>query len=289
MTTSLCCAGRPALSRPEVALLLGVLALLAGALWGPQLALPAHYHAFADQRSFFGMPCVMDVLSNGPFALAGVAGLWQLARTPENTLLPAQRTLAALFFTGLLVTAAGSGWYHWRPDDAGLAVDRAGMGVAFAGLLGLAVADRISDRAGPALAACILLLAPVAAVLPLVHGNMGPWAVLQAGGLVLLAALACMRVRPGALGFSIGAVMALYAVAKALEGADHAVFALTQGIVSGHSLKHAAAALAAVPVLRALHARQGAGGVTPTGQNHAPTVGARARGCTGRGAAARTA
>jgi len=288
MTTFPCCAGRPALSRPEVALLLGVLALLALALFGPPVALPAHYHAFADQRSAFGIPCVMDVLSNGPFALAGVAGLWQLAGTPANTLLPAQRTLATLFFAGLLLTTVGSSWYHWQPDDAGLAVDRAGMSLAFAGLLGLAVADRVSDRAGHALAGCVLLLAPVAAVLPLVNGNMGPWAVVQAGGLVLLAALALRRVRAGALGFSIGAVIALYAVAKGLEVSDHAVFELTQGVVSGHSLKHVVAALAALPVLWALHRLKRVRAVTPAGQNHTPAAGTRGDGGNRRGVATRT-
>jgi hypothetical protein len=288
MTTFPCCAGRPALSRPEVALLLGVLALLALALFGPHVALPAHYHAFADQRSAFGIPCVMDVLSNGPFALAGVAGLWQLARTPENALLPAQRTLVALFFAGLLLTTVGSSWYHWQPDDAGLAVDRAGMSLAFAGLLGLAVADRVSDRAGHALAGCVLLLAPVAAVLPLAKGNMGPWAVVQAGGLVLLAALAVRRVRAGALGFSIGAVIALYAVAKGLEVSDQAVFELTQGLVSGHSLKHVVAALAALPVLWALHRLKRVRAVTPAGQNHTPAAGTRGDGGNRRGVATRT-
>lgn len=274
---------QPPLSRPESALLAAVLVLLAVALFGPPVALPAHYHAFADQRGALGIPCVMDVLSNGLFALAGLAGLWRLARTPATVLLPAQRTLATLFFAGLLLTTAGSSWYHWQPDDAGLAVDRAGMSLAFAGLLGLAVADRISNRAGSALAACVLLLAPVAAALPLVNGNMGPWAVVQAGGLVVLAALALRRVRPGALGFSVGAVLALYAVAKGLEVADHAVFALTQGFVSGHSLKHAVAALAALPVLWALQRLHPGRAVTPAGQNHTPAAGTRGDGGHRRG------
>lgn len=278
---------RPSLSRPEAALLAGVLALLAVALLGPQLALPAHYHDFADQRGAFGIPRVMDVLSNLPFALAGVAGFWQLARTPENALLPAQRGLAVLFFAGLLLTAAGSAWYHWQPDDAGLAVDRAGMSLAFAGLLGLAAADRISERAGWALGGLVLLLAPVAAGLPLVNGNMGPWAVVQAGGLVLLAALALRRVRAGALGFSIGAVIALYAVAKVLEVADHAAFGLTHGGVSGHSLKHVVAALAAMPVLQALHRLSPRRAVTPTGRNQTPAGGAPANGRHRRGVATR--
>jgi hypothetical protein len=43
-----------------------------------------------------------------------------------RSILPKPET--ALFFTGLLLTAAASSWYHWQPDDAGLAVDRCGMG-----------------------------------------------------------------------------------------------------------------------------------------------------------------
>lgn len=268
---------RLSLSRPEATLLAGVLALLAVALFGPHVALPAHYHAFADQRSAFGIPCVMDVLSNLPFALAGAVGLWQLGRTPAHALLPAQRGLAMLFFAGLLLTTAGSSWYHWQPDDAGLVVDRMGMSVAFAGLLGLAVVDRISDRAGQVLAGLTLLLAPLAAGLPLVNGNMGPWAVVQGGALVLLAALALKRVRAGALGFSMGAVIVIYAVAKALELSDHAVFGLTQGLVSGHSLKHVVAALAVVPVLQALRR---AGSVMRTGQNRGQTGRTRLHGRT---------
>ena len=279
----------PAPSRAEFALLAAVLVLLAVALFGPSVALPAHYHAFADTRGAFGIPHVGDVLSNLPFALAGLAGLWQLARTPAAALGPVQRALAALFFAGLLLTAAGSSWYHWQPDDAGLAVDRAGMAVAFAGLLGLAAADRISARAGAVLAGFTLLLAPVAAGLPLVNGNMGPWAVVQGGGLVLLAALAGRRPCPGAAGFSIATVIVLYALAKGLEVADPAVFELTRGGVSGHSLKHGVAALAAVPVLLALHRLKCHARATPTGQNHLPAAGTQGSGGHRQAATARPA
>ena len=135
---------------------------------------------------------------------------------------------------------------------AGLCIDRVGMSLAFAGLLGLAAADRISARAGVALAALVAVAAPATALVAWLGGNMTPWAVLQGGGLVLLAALALRRPQPRALGFSIIGVIAFYAVAKALELADAPVFALTQQLISGHSAKHLVAALAAWPVVRAL-------------------------------------
>ena len=57
----------------------------------------------------------------------------------------------------------------------------------------------------------------------------------------------------GAWGIPLAAVVALYAVAKLLELGDHAVFGFTHGLVSGHSLKHAVAALAAWPVIAVMH------------------------------------
>ena len=190
----------PAPSRAEFALLAAVLVLLAVALFGPSVALPAHYHAFADTRGAFGIPHV-----------------------------------------------------------------------------------------GAVLAGFTLLLAPVAAGLPLVNGNMGPWAVVQGGGLVLLAALAGLRPRPGAAGFSIATVIVLYALAKGLEVADPAVFELTRGGVSGHSLKHGVAALAAVPVLLALHRLKCHARATPTGQNHLPAAGTQGSGGHRQAATARPA
>ena len=171
---------------------------------------------------------------------------------PVGCIDKAQRGLAVLFFVGLMATAFCSSSYHLDPHDAGLCIDRVGMSLAFAGLLGLAAADRIGTRAGVALAALVAVAAPATALVAWLGGNMTPWAVLQGGGLVLLAALALRRPQPRALGFSIIGVIAFYAVAKALELADAPVFALTQQLISGHSAKHLVAALAGWPVVRAL-------------------------------------
>ncbi len=239
----------------EFALLLVVLALLLLALLGPALAPPPDYHQFADQRSWLGMPHAWDVLSNLPFALWGLAGLAVLMRLPQSTAQAsptAQRWLATLFFGGLVLTAAASSYYHWQPDEPGLALDRLGMVLAFAGLLGLAVADRVSDRAGGALAAAVLVFGPLSIAAVLQQDNFLPWVVLQAGSLLLLVALASLPPLRGVLGLRLGTVIALYALAKALELGDHAVFAFSDGFVSGHSLKHVVASLAAWPVLAAV-------------------------------------
>ncbi len=261
------------LSRPESALLLALVVALLVACFGPAVAQHAHYHAFADQRTGWGVPFAMDVLSNLPFAVAGVWGLIALQRMPADTLSStqpisyarapsvaqprAQHALAALFFMGLLATAACSSFYHWQPDNAGLAIDRLGMVVAFAGLLGLAVADRISGRAGLATAATVLALGPLSVMVWATSGNLLLWVMLQGGGMLLMVLLAfCRPTRKpiaGAWGIPLAAVVALYALAKVLELGDHQMFEWTRGLVSGHSLKHAVAALAAWPVIEVMH------------------------------------
>lgn len=240
------------LTRTETTLAGALLAALALACWGPFVGQYAHYHAFADQRTWLGLAFAMDVLSNLPFAWAGLLGLHRLTMWRVNWG-DARVQLVALFFAGLVVTAVCSGYYHWQPDNVGLAVDRTGMVLAFAGLLGAAVADRVSVRMGWAVALAVLLLGPMSVAVWWANGNLLPWSVLQGGGMLLVLAMALRPKRVDGWGLPLLAVIAWYALAKLLELGDHQIFAATHGWVSGHSLKHVAAAMAAWPVLGVMH------------------------------------
>ncbi len=249
----------------ECALLLVVVLMVLAALAGPALMQPVHYHDFADQRALGFLPHAMDVLSNLPFALWGLAGMGALARVIRlRAVGGAAAWLAGLFFGGLLVTAGLSAAYHWQPDNAGLVWDRVGMVLVFAGLLGLSALQGISTRAGLALAAAVLVLGPACVQVWAVSGNVLPWGVLQFGGLGLIvwfAWLSSLSPQPDgaersgrALPIHWTLVITLYALAKVLEQGDHLVFDWTGHLVSGHSLKHVAASCAAWPVVAALMA-----------------------------------
>ena len=67
------------------------------------------YHGFADQRTMFGIPNFWNVVSNLPFILVGVMGLYRVRGNLS----------ASTFFLGVLLTGFGSSYYHWRPDDLG--------------------------------------------------------------------------------------------------------------------------------------------------------------------------
>ena len=212
--------------------------------------LHAHGHPFVDARTLLGLPNAMDVLSNLPLALAGAWGLLALRR---NSLPEVTRRALQVFCAGLLLTGFGSAVYHWAPDAAGLVWDRLGMAVTFAGALSLAVAERVGQGPARPTLWVALGLAVVSAALPQLLGNVLPWAVVQFGGLAFIAWAALQRPAAGAIGVHLGALIGWYALAKVLELGDAAVFHATGDVVSGHSLKHLAAALAAWPVLAAVN------------------------------------
>ena len=103
----------------------------------PPLSLPMSYHDFADKRDWLGISYVGDVLSNLPFALIGLYGLWLIRaifRTHHFLLYTEQShelQYAWLFFSGLALASLSSTYYHLKPDDMGLAVDRLGMVFVF--------------------------------------------------------------------------------------------------------------------------------------------------------------
>ena len=240
------------LKKMERILLAVLLGLLALGLFGPHVAQPLHQHAFADQRMWMGIPFAMDVLSNLAFAAWGIAGLACVHRLVKHRLFHTEHALTGLFFAGLLITAGASSWYHLQPDDAGLGVDRLSMVLAFAGLLGLAIAGRISHRAGAIVGAAVLILGPLSIWFWLASGNVLAWLVIQFGGMALMVWMAGAKPLPGALPVRWGVVVAVYAAAKLLELGDHQVYDLTGHLVSGHSLKHLVASLAAWPVVVAV-------------------------------------
>ncbi len=261
-------AGYPQLTAVEQRLLTigSVLAALAfvGALFGSDIAallhvqlnahghthIYAHGHPFVDARTLWGIPNALDVLSNLPFIALGMWGFRSLYRAPVVSV--ATRQAATVFFVGLLLTCFSSSFYHWAPDAWGLAVDRAGIAVAFAGALGLAAAERVSLRAAPWVWGSVLAAGFLAIMLNFAAGVMAPWAVVQFGGMAVVLWAAAQPAQRGALGVRWAVLIAIYAVAKLLELGDEAVFHATSGLVSGHSLKHIAASLAALPVIHAL-------------------------------------
>ena len=86
---------------PRLLALLGMtlVAVLVLMFHGP-ITQSAAYHAFADQRAYWGIPNSLDTLSNLSFLLVGSAGLFALRRGVPAGGLPILRPAYLLFLAG---------------------------------------------------------------------------------------------------------------------------------------------------------------------------------------------
>jgi len=241
---------------------------IAAAFLLPAMPQPTEYHDFADQRQLFGIANFLDVASNAGFILVGVAGLVVVLkrRTPfEHN---SERLPYAIFFVALVLTALGSGYYHLQPDNEHLFWDRLPMTIAFMSLIAAQIVDRISVRAGLILLLPMLLTGIASAVYWLLTeragaGNVVPYGILQAYSVVMLLAIAWFYPSRYTRGNDMYWVFTAYVLSKLLETFDKELLAVGH-LVSGHTLKHVAAAIAGLVVLRMLVLRRRDGPLNET-------------------------
>ena len=241
-------------------MLIGItLAVFAGVfIFVPPIAQPEDYHNFADARTFFGIPRAWDGLSNIGFLLVGGLGLKFLFSRESDSTFSDQRErwpYVVLFF-GVLLTCFGSGYYHLAPDDARLVWDRLPMTLGFMGLVSAIIAERISVRLGLALLAPLLVLGVGSVFYWQRTDDLRLYAFVQFYPAVLIPLVLWLYPARYAGLRELGLAALGYVGAKALEAADRPVFAFTHGIVSGHTLKHLAAAWGVWWLLRMLQSRK---------------------------------
>jgi hypothetical protein len=248
--------------RTGLIILAGVTILLFSSLvFVPRTPQPVAYHNFADQRLWLGIPNFGNVASNLPFAIFGVMGIIFLF-SPNSTqpFLAARERWSYFFvFLGLLLTAFGSGYYHWHPTNAALLWDRLPMTIAFMGIIAALITERISVRAGLIALAPLLILgasSPIQWYLSELHGHgdLRFYAAVQACAVLMLPLFPVLFPPRYTRGSDLWLVAAFYVLAKFLETFDAQIYSLGH-LVSGHTLKHFAASLSGYFILRMLRLR----------------------------------
>jgi hypothetical protein len=229
------------------------------------------YHDFADTRGWLGIPNFGDVASNAGFMVVGVIALMVLIRR-RGTLFrtPADSRPYLIFFVGVTLVSLGSGYYHWAPSNASLLWDRLPMSIAFMAISAAVVADRINAQAGNGWALALLLVLGLASLVywdwteSLGRGDLRFYGLVQFYPMLALPVIVwAYRDYHYTIGRYLGQVIAWYGLSKLLEFFDRGIFELTGNLVSGHSLKHVAAAVATWMVLRMLIAAGARSAVTP--------------------------
>lgn len=228
---------------PNTQMLLAVLALFAAGLvlhWLYPLEQSEAYHAFADNRTWLGIPNAADVLSNVPIFLAGLANLaWVYCQPDAGGRLRAGWLVTGL---GLTLTGIGSAYFHYAPTDATLVWDRLPLAVVFAGVL-LTAWCSTAYTPPNRFQVVLLVLASLGSVVFWVGlGSLWPYGILQFGGLTTLFYLALSRRLQGLGGW--WCVIGFYTLAKGFEHLDHQIWTFTRNVISGHTLKHLMSAAA---------------------------------------------
>lgn len=211
---------------------------------GPVPQDPA-YHAFVDTREFFSIPNFWNVSSNLPFLFVGLWGLVLTLRTSDNPAWSSQRRSLTVMFVGVFLTAFGSSYFHYSPANDTLFWDRLPMTIAFAGLFSAIIGLYVSETAGRKL----LLPFLVIGVLSVVYwqwtesrgvGDLRPYAIVQFLPLVATPVILYTRGKRSALTGYMWLMIAFYVAAKIFEHFDAGFY--LQPLLSGHSIKHLAAA-----------------------------------------------
>jgi hypothetical protein len=227
----------------------------------PRIPLDVDYHNFADRRGIPGIPNALDTLSNIPFVVVGgIALIWLLRNSSRRSfVLPIERLPYLFFFSGVAATGVGSFWYHLNPNNSRLLFDLLPMTCCFMSMLTSIVIERIGAKVGAWLLPPLLLLG---------SASVAYWSYTQALGIgdyrfylfvqfatpvLIVVIIALFPARYSHVHY-LAIAFLIFVIAKLLEYFDRTIFSLAT--VSGHSMKHVAAAVSCWWILRMLQARK---------------------------------
>jgi hypothetical protein len=211
-----------------------------------------------------GIPHLGDVLSNLPFIVTGIWGLLLLRRysVDRNRVENPQEVWPLLVgFLGIVLVGPGSAYYHWNPINETLVWDRLPIAVSFMGIFCMMLGERIHVRIAHYLLFPLSLLAVF---------SVGWWYFSELSGqgdlrlygwiiffpMVGIPLLLLLFPAKYSNGRYIYDMLGFYVVAKFFEYVDKETYELTEGIVSGHTLKHLFAAVATWSLVRYIQKRR---------------------------------
>jgi len=229
----------------------------------PAVAQNPEYHNLADRRAIAGIPNFWDVISNLPFLLVGVLGLWHLARLrgERRRLVHPQEAIPLMVaFAGTVLIFTGSAYYHWNPSNDTLVWDRLPMTLVFMGIFSMILAERIGVKIGVALLLPLLIAGVVSVAYWHVteqagQGDLRPYGLVQFLPILLIPIILVLFPARYSGARYLWEMIGWYLVAKVLELLDAAIWGWTGGWIAGHSLKHCAAAWGIYALVRYLNYR----------------------------------
>lgn len=226
----------------------------------PKIPQDLSYHNFADAQALWSIPNFADVLSNLPFVIVGLIGVWTVWQKTE-AMLQHESWFWLIFFFGVFLVGFGSGYYHVLPNNSTLVWDRLPMTIGFMSLFAFVIFDRVDKRQGLILLPILLALGAASVFYwnyteSLGAGDLRPYAIIQFGPVLFILCLFALFSSHYANVRYFVYMFLWYALAKVFEHFDHSIYQISQEIVSGHTLKHLASAMACYQMILYLKTRQ---------------------------------
>ncbi len=197
------------------------------------------YHHFADRRSIFGVPNVLDTLSSLSFVFAGLVGFRYCRRDAGMK----TRTAWTLFFAAVILVGGGSGFYHLYPADETLVWDRLPMALAFMALFAALAGQYLGGSSETWLLGPSLLLGAASVLVWHASGDLRLYVWVQLTALMLVPVKIVFSGRGRKQHLYLLSVPVFYLLSRYAELADPEIYRWTQETISGHTLKHLLAAL----------------------------------------------
>jgi hypothetical protein len=234
--------------------------LLLGSIIALAFLPPIHqsqdYHNFADQRGLAGVPNFLNVLTNLPFVLVGIAGIGLCLRRGA----PVAPLSWFCFFSAFALVGSGSAYYHWAPSDATLMWDRLPITLAFMSIFSAVLNDTLLPNSERRLLPSLLALGVLSVLWWRYSDDLRLYGWVQFAPLLFIAFLSKFHGFRHIRGGYLYAAFSAYVLAKIFEALDLRIYELTAQWVSGHSLKHLAAAASGYILYRMLRQHETAQG-----------------------------
>lgn len=226
--------------------LLGFLATASFFFFTNPIPQDPNYHLFSDDIPYFSIANFWNVLSNAPFLLVGLWGVYCL-RKDQLAVIKTQAQAYYIFFIGVALVAIGSGYYHLNPNNQTLIWDRLPMTIAFMALCSILIGEFFSEQAAKKALYPLLLIGGLSIAYwvyteSLGQGDLRFYGLVQFIPMIAVPLVISLKQSPYNSVKGYWWLLAYYVIAKIAEYFDHSIHQ-TLSFMSGHSLKHIFAAI----------------------------------------------
>lgn len=195
------------------------------------------YHLLSNDRNWFGIPNFADVISNLPFALIGLVGLFLCT---DNNASSSWLT----FFIGLILIALGSSYYHLDPNNQTLVWDRLPMMISFMSLFAALLSENVPGCNNKTVLPIAVLLGLSSVIYWHYTNDLRFYGFMQLAPLAAIPLILYLYKGQFSHRCYLMYGLLFYILAKVFELADRFIFELTGQLFSGHTIKHLLAAAA---------------------------------------------